>query len=294
MISEKECRCEADSGNNIPYIPPPFYRKAMLQSRRFLGIIIFFLLWYLASWWVNYQLGVEFPTPVITVIRLLNLLGGEQIYSHSIYTHITASLIRWGAGYLLAVIIGIGLGSFLGFSRTAHEIFMPVMYIFQLIPGLAWIPIALLLFGIGNTATIFMIFMTALVPVVINTSGGIRDVPPIYIHTARNMGASFTEIFFRVMFPASVLSMINGLRIGLAGGWRVLIAAEMIVGVGTGIGYSIEMSRWSLDFRAAFAFIIVILAIGLLIERILFEALERRIIYNIGVSGDDERKIPGM
>jgi len=293
MMFKKECQCEPDNGHDMPYTLPPFYRKAMLQSRRFLGIIMVILLWYLASWWVDYQLGVEFPTPVITVIRLLDLLAGEQIYSHSIYTHVTASLIRWGAGYLLAVIFGIGLGSFLGFSRTAHEIFMPAMYIFQLIPGLAWIPIALLLFGIGNTATIFMIFMTSLVPIVINTSGGIRDVPPIYVHTARNMGASLTEIFFRVMFPASVLSMINGLRIGLAGGWRVLIAAEMIVGVGTGIGYSIEMSRWTLDFRAAFAFIMVILAIGLLIERILFEAIERKIIYNIGVS-NNERKIPGM
>lgn len=293
MMFKKECQCEPDNGHDMPYTLPPFYRKAMLQSRRFLGIIMVILLWYLASWWVDYQLGVEFPTPVITVIRLLDLLAGEQIYSHSIYTHVTASLIRWGAGYLLAVIFGIGLGSFLGFSRTAHEIFMPAMYIFQLIPGLAWIPIALLLFGIGNTATIFMIFMTSLVPIVINTSGGIRDVPPIYVHTARNMGASLTEIFFRVMFPASVLSMINGLRIGLAGGWRVLIAAEMIVGVGTGIGYSIEMSRWTLDFRAAFAFIMVILAIGLLIERILFEVIERKIIYNIGVS-NNERKIPGM
>lgn len=293
MMDKKECQCGQDNSDHIPYIHPPLYREAMLRSRKFLGIIIIFLLWYLAAWWVDYQMGLEFPTPVSTVIRLFDLLVGEEIYSHTIYTHVTASLYRWGLGYLLAVIFGIGLGSFLGFSRTAHEIFMPVMYIFQLIPGLAWIPIALLLFGIGNTATIFMIFMTSLVPIVINTSGGIRDVPPIYIHTARNMGASPTVLFFKVMFPASVLSVINGLRIGLASGWRVLIAAEMVVGVGTGIGYSIEMSRWTLDFRAAFAFIIVISAIGLFIERILFEAMERKIIYNTGVS-NDERKISGM
>ena len=159
---------------------------------------------------------------------------------------------------------------------------MPGIYILQLIPGLAWIPIAMLLFGIGNISTIFMIFIMGYMPVVINTVGGIKGIPLIYVNAAKMMGAEKFTIYFKVLIPAAALSIINGLRIGLANAWRVLIAAEMIVGVGVGLGFIIIQSRWSLDFEAAFCSIIIIAGIGLLVEKGFFGILENTISHKLG------------
>jgi ABC-type nitrate/sulfonate/bicarbonate transport system permease component len=97
------------------------------------------------------------------------------------------------------------------------------------------------------------------------------------------MGTSGPAMFFRVLLPAASLQMLNGLRIGLANGWRVLIAAEMVVGVGLGLGYVLVQARWSLDYEAAFVSILVICAIGLFIEKVLFSVAERRVRDRLGL-----------
>jgi len=269
------------------YRPNRPLQLCRLTGRNLLALAIIIIIWYAMAIWVMYSRGVEFPTPLDTFIRLWHLLRGENLYEYSIYKHLLNSLYRWGIGYLLAVIVGLALGILLGVSRLFNDVIMPTVLVIQLIPGLAWIPIALLLFGIGDTSTIFMIFITALAPIVINTSGGMRGVPKMYVKAAEMMGASKPRIFLQVMLPASTLSIINGLRIGLANGWRVLIAAEMIVGVGLGLGYSIIQARWSLDFEAAFVCIAIICIIGLLIEKVVFVVIERRITEKMGFA--DER-----
>jgi ABC-type nitrate/sulfonate/bicarbonate transport system permease component len=151
---------------------------------------------------------------------------------------------------------------------------MPLVTVLQLIPGLAWIPVALLLFGLGNKATIFMIFIIALTPIIITTATGIKNTPPNLIHAARIMGADRKAMFIHVLFPSALFHIIDGMRIGLANSWRVLIAAEMIVGSGLGLGYIIIQSRWTLDYMAAFVSIIVIVIIGLTAERFIFKRIE--------------------
>ncbi len=148
--------------------------------------------------------------------RLFAFFAGEGLYDQYIYQHLMASLERWASGYLLAVFIGILVGLALGNFTVLYEICMPVVHVLQLIPGLAWIPIALLLFGLGDTSTIFMIFVMGVTPIILNTASGIRNIPPIYIKTARMMGGKRILLFFRVMLPAATLSIVGGLRIGLA------------------------------------------------------------------------------
>ncbi len=131
-----------------------------------------------------------------------------------------------------------------------------------------------------------MIFIMGLTPIIINTAGGIRSIPPIYIKSARMMGATRFLIFFRVMLPAATLAIVTGLRIGLANSWRVLIAAEMIVGAGVGLGYAIIQSRWSLDFEAAFVCVVIICVIGLVVEKLGFEVVEKRIMAQMGLGQD--------
>ena len=252
-----------------------------------INVFAFFIIiaiWQLAAMFVIHFRGVPFPTPVETLQRLGGLFSGMPLYGRKIEEHLISSLLRWGAGYGLAVSLGLFVGMALGASMALRDICMPAVYVFQLIPGLAWLPIALLIFGLGETATIFMIFMTALPPIVINTTGGIMSVPKIYTNAAAMMGLKGGEIFLKVLMPASLISIINGFRIGFANGWRVLIAAEMIVGVSVGLGYSLIQSRWSLDFEAALACIVMICVIGLVIEKVMFTVIEKKVMDQLGLS----------
>jgi ABC-type nitrate/sulfonate/bicarbonate transport system permease component len=250
------------------------------------AIFIVLFVWWLIVLELKQVKGTIFPSPIDVINRMFQLGKGENLYNHPILTHLLQSLLRWSVGYILAVILGIITGLMLGTSNLIYRLFMPGIYILQLIPGLAWIPIALLLFGIGNISTIFMIFIMGYTPVVINTVGGIKGIPPIYVNAAKIMGAKKLTIYFKVLIPAATLSIINGLRIGLASAWRVLIAAEMIVGVGVGLGYIIIQSRWSLDFEAAFCSIMIIAGIGLLVEKGGFGILENTISRKLGMTNE--------
>ncbi len=211
--------------------------------------------------------------------RLWTLIKGQLIYNRSLHAHLLSSLWRWGLGYSLAVVLGLIAGLTLGICHKLRQSILPIITLIQMIPGLAWIPIALLLFGIGNTATIFMIFIMGFAPIVLNTAVGIQAIPPVQIKAAQIMGANKRTLFFRVLFPSALGSILTGLRIGMAGAWRVLIAAEMIVGMGVGLGYMIIQSRWSLDYESAFIAMGIILFLGLIIEKTLFGMLEARLPY---------------
>lgn len=244
----------------------------------------------LAMWWglaiaVSSVRGVPFPTPYDTFHRLLALfLGRSALVEFSIYRHMVDSLGRWATGFGLAVIAGVGAGLLLGWSRMLERLSMPTVTVLQLIPGLAWIPVAILLFGIGERATVFMIAVTALAPIVINTTAGVKGVDEMYLRAARMMGADDRTLFVRVLLPGSLPHLLSGLRVGFANGWRVLVAGEMIVGTGTGLGYSIIQSRWNLDYAGAFVCIVIICAIGLLVERGILLPLEQRTIERWGLA----------
>jgi NitT/TauT family transport system permease protein len=247
------------------------------------GVTLVLALWYAVAEIVAATKGVYFPRPWETFQALADALGGAPIQGESIYDHTLASLYRWGVAYVLAVVVGVGLGCFLGVSQRTHQLSVVSIYILQMIPGLAWIPIAMLIFGLGEVATIFMIFMTAFPPIVINTSGGLRSVPPTYKRVAQMSGAGQMRSFSSVFLPASALSIIDGLRIGLANGWRVLIAAEMVVGVALGLGYVIIQARYDLDYVSAFVSIIVICLIGLAVEKMLFTVIEDKVRDRLGL-----------
>jgi len=253
-----------------------------------LGILLVVALWWAVAEAMIYIRGVSFPTPPETIAVLWELLRGAGINGASIYAHTSASLERWGKGYLIALVIGLSFGMALGTLPRLYEVGMIPVYVFQMIPGLAWIPIAMLLFGLGETGTVFIIAMTALSPIIINTAGGIREVPTVFTRVARMSGKDDSAMFFSVLLPAASLSIINGMRIGLANGWRVLIAAEMVVGVALGLGFSIYMSRYDLDFTTAFACIMVICAIGLTIEKLFFVSLENRVRHRLGLDREDQ------
>ncbi len=232
--------------------------------------------WEIAAQAVWLLRGVAFPTPWQTGVRVLELLQGDPLSRQGIYTHLLASLRRWLAGFAMAAAAGLTYGLLAGRSLSFERATARIPQLLLLVPGLAWIPVAILLFGIGERATVFMIAMAAFAPVAISASSGIRSVDIRFVRAAQMLGAGRGDLFFRVLLPAALPALLSGLRIGLGTGWRVLVAAEMVVGAGTGLGYAIIQSRWTLDYASSFACIVLICAIGLLFEMLLFRTLEKR------------------
>lgn len=240
-----------------------------------LPFLLFLLLWQITALLVEILRNVPFPTPWQTMVRLGQLAAGEPLSDALIYRHISDSLLRWLSGFGSAALVGILYGLVAGLFHRLELATGQIVHLLQLIPGLAWIPIAILLFGIGEPATIFMIAMAAFPPVAITVLAGVRHLDGTYLRAARMLGAGRRALFFQVLLPGALPATISGLRLGMGASWRVLLAAEMVVGTGTGLGYSIVESRWTLDYTAAFACLTIIALIGILVEYGLFRPLER-------------------
>ena len=150
----------------------------------------------------------------------------------------SASLVRVGYGYILAAIVGIGVGVLLGQSTLAMRGLDPVFQVLRTIPPLAWLPLSLAAFRDGQPSAIFVIFITSVWPILINTSVGIRNIPQDYRNVAKVLRLSPIEFFARIMVPATVPHMFTGLRIGIGLSWLAIVAAEMLIG-GVGIGFFI-------------------------------------------------------
>jgi len=242
------------------------------------ALLLILFVWQAVAWSVDWLRGVPFPTPVETGSKLLRMLAGEQFLGHSIYLHTLSSMGRWLSGFSIAVVSGALVGMAAGRWQTLERLIMPTVQVLQLIPGLAWIPVAILLLGIGDGATLFMIAVTAFAPIAINVAGGVKQVDEMYIRAARMLGLNNRMLFRTVLLPGALPHILSGLRVGLGSSWRVLVAAEMVVGRGTGLGYAIIQSRWTLDFAKAFVCIAIICVIGLIVERVIFIPLEKRTI----------------
>jgi ABC-type nitrate/sulfonate/bicarbonate transport system permease component len=262
--------------------------KSMFKKcfKMVMPVLIVMVCWQSVALLVTELRGVPFPAPWGTCARLSALISGQLLSDHTLYRHIMDSLIRWLTGFGCAAIIGIAYGLVAGWSKPVENTTYPILHMLQLIPGLAWIPVAILIFGIGETATIFMIAMTAFTPIAMNVFGGVKQLDTGYFRAALMMGANRRALFLQVLLPGSLPSILTGLRVGLGNGWRVLVAAEMIVGTGTGLGYSIIQARWTLDYTSAFACMVVICIIGLLCEQLVFNPLEKRTVLRWALNRD--------
>jgi len=242
-----------------------------------LGILIIFAIWFSLAWYYNsfQKHALAFPEPLETLKLMWSYLAGGNMLRYSVYMHMTASVERWVIGYVIAALIGIFIGMALGSSNRIYEIGMVPVNILQMIPGLAWIPVAFLLFGLGNNTAIFIIAVSAISPIAINVAAGIRRVPRVNIRAAQMVGLSKMRLFDRVLLPYAAADIVTGLRIGMANAWRMLIAAEMVVGVAMGLGYTISQSVYMLDYVTSFVCIIIICMIGLFIDKVIFARIEK-------------------
>jgi NitT/TauT family transport system permease protein len=178
-----------------------------------------------------------FPAPGQVLLGLAELARKGLLFRY-----VLDSLGRVSAGYLAAMLLGVPTGLLLGWYPVAAEAFNPVIQMVRPISPLAWIPLAIVWFGVGTLAPVFLIFVASFFPIVVATIQGVRNVPPMFRLAAQNFGLSTAALSRRVIFPAALPQILLGLRIALGIAWLVVVAAEMIA-VDSGLGYLIIDSR---------------------------------------------------
>ncbi len=186
-----------------------------------------------------------------------------------------ATLYRLVAGFLIAAVVGVVVGVAMGRRQWIEDTLLPIVTFLYPIPGLAYAPLFVLWFGLGDGPTILLIGLSSCFTVIINAWRGVKAVKPIWLRAAEVMGARDREMFRRVVVPGALPYILIGLRLGLAQAWRLLIAVEMLMSVQRGLGWLIFGAQTFLNTDVMLATIAVIGAIGLLLERQVFARIER-------------------
>src|SRR5215468_9838561 len=228
----------------------------------------------IAAWWgaVTATHSLIFPTPWAVVMGTWELIDNGTLWQH-----ISASLMRVGIGFVLAVCVAIPLGLWIGWMQGTYRMLNPLVQILRPSSPIAWIPIAILWFGVGDTSPIYLIFISSVFPMVVQTTVGVHTIEKRYLRAAENFGVSRHTLFRQVVIPAVLPQIIVGMRIGLGVAWLVVVAAEMIA-LHSGLGYMIMDSRNAGNrYDLVIAGMIIIGSIGLLLDGAmrLLEGLER-------------------
>jgi len=181
--------------------------------------------------------------------------------------HILTSLARVAFGFSLSAVVGVALGILIGQSKLAYRALDPLFQILRTVPPLAWLPISLAIFQQAQPSAIFLIFITAIWPVILNTAAGVQNIPMTYRNVAKVLSLNPVEYFLKIMLPATVPHMFTGLRIGIGMSWLAIVAAEMVQG-GTGIGFFIWDSYNSSLLTDTIVALVWIGLIGFSLDRI--------------------------
>jgi ABC-type nitrate/sulfonate/bicarbonate transport system permease component len=245
--------------------------------RAIVGIAVVLLLWQVMA--VSYDLEQILPPPLTVARTIFNTLtlNYQQpwLYGPNIYEQLGASLARAISGFVIAAAVAIPLGLILGRSRAAREYIDPVIRSLYPIPGIAWIPLAILWFGLGNATVVFVVVIAEFFPLYFNTEAGARNINPTLIDAARCFGAKWFTLFRRVILPASIPFIIIGMRIALGGAWRMIVAGEMLASE-SGIGSVLMESRFQFRANDLMMAMILISVVGYVTERLIIGTLEKK------------------
>jgi NitT/TauT family transport system permease protein len=234
-------------------------RKPYTYLMPFLGFFVLLLVWDVLARFSGWSRQV-FPGPVIVLGSM-----GELLADGTLVRHTVASLFRVTVGFYLAAILGIPLGIALGMMRNARPLINPLRQGRRPRSPLAWIPLAMLWFGIGDPPAIFLIFLSSFFPLVVSTTIAVDGINPTYFHVAANFNFSRVETIVRLVVPAIVPEVVTALRMTVTISWLVVVAAEMIA-VQSGLGFLILDSRNALRMDYVMDGMIVIGLVGLALD----------------------------
>ena len=246
----------------VPRAAPGFGPlRRMLRQRWFVALrafTLFALFWWAVFVWNGNPL--QLPSPARVVAALWGLAASGEIFEHALIST-TRLLIALGVAIALAV----PLGFWMGRSRTAEAFIDPLVELLRPISGIAWLPLALFIFGVGNTLPVFIMVYVGFFPILLNTMAGVRQVDPKLIAAAHTMGVGRRALLVHVLVPAALPTVMVGIRLAFAASWAAIVAAELI-GAPSGLGFAIEWYRQLLMTPKVFAFIMVIGVVGYLCD----------------------------
>lgn len=257
-------------------------KNTIARQKDLLSIIIF-LVAFLALWQLMYNLEiwpkVSFPAPY-QVFESLK----DQIQDGSLPTNILVSLWRLFLGFLISITMGVSIGllmvKFPIFGKTLNSFAVGL----QSFPSIAWIPFAILFIGINDSAILFVVVMSSVFSVMISTYSGMRNIHPLYLRAAKNMGAKGKNLVAYVMIPAATPSIIVGLKQAWSFAWHALIGAEMLITTLVGLGHILSVGREFLLMDQIIATMIVIFGIGMIFDRLVFFKIEEKVRKKWGLS----------
>jgi ABC-type nitrate/sulfonate/bicarbonate transport system permease component len=234
-----------------------------------IGLALFFGLWTLVS--LTLSNAVLLPPPSVVLLGFFQLLGDGTLMSD-----VGASLKRVIGGFLIASALAVPLALLMAFSRRLGYVLSPIVMFLRPIPPIAWIPIAILWFGIGDPPSYFITALAAFFPIFINSYAGGQAVRPEHIHAARSLGAGPRALFARIYLPSAMPMIATGLRIGLGQSWMAVVTAELVA-AHSGLGYMIQANRLALETGLVLVGMCVIGVLGAAMS-IFLEILERRVL----------------
>lgn len=232
------------------------------KKRTWLGLVAFMILliaWEVLTRFSGWSVNI-FPDPITVVTSLIELIANGTLLKHTV-----ASLYRVTAGFYLAIVFGIPLGILLGRLQIASALINPVIQFLRPISPLAWIPLAMLWFGIGDRPAIFLIFLSSFFPLVVSTAIAVYNINPTFFQVAANFNFSRAETITKLIIPAIIPEVVTALRITVTIAWLVVVAAEMIA-VQSGLGYLILDARNALRMDYVMVGMLIIGLIGLMLD----------------------------
>ena len=232
----------------------------------FAGIALFVVAWHVVV--------ITTGAPLVPTPGQAALAIGELAQKGLLFKYVVASLFRVTWGYLLALVVAVPMGVMLGMSPLAQSALNPYLQILRPISPLAWIPIAILWFGVGDLSAVFLIFLSSFFPLALAAMQAVQSVEPVHLASGRNFGLSRLQLLRHVVFPAVLPQLIVGMRIALGIAWLVVVAAEMIA-VNSGLGFLIVDARNAGNrYDLVVAGMVLIGAIGVVLD-LMMRRLER-------------------
>lgn len=227
-----------------------------------------------------YKIGVDilgawkpytFPSPVDVFRTLVSL-----VEDNTLFIGIAVSLRRLALGYIISLVIGIALGLLIVRYKYLDENFSSLILGLQTLPSICWLPFAVLWYGINEKSIIFVIAIGSIFAISIATESGIKNVNPIYIKAGETMGAKGLKLYWNVVLPSALPSIITGMKQGWSFAWRALIAGEMLSAT-RGLGQILMLGRDLADISQVMSVMLIIIVLGLVIDKLIFGTLEKNI-----------------
>jgi len=245
-----------------------------MRYLRFLLPLLLIIGWEVASWVVNNPFIVPSLETVIPIL-LHPFSPAYTLGTGSLVENASVSIQRVGLGFLVAAAVAIPIGILMGRSTLLNDFFDSTIELLRPIPPLAWVPLALAWFKIGLTSIVFIIFIGAFFPILLNTVDGVRSVKKTWIEVATTLGAKEQQIMTKVVLPGAAPTIWTGLRVGFGIAWMCVVAAEWLPGISKGLGYLILYAYNFGQTNLIIAGMVVIGVIGLLIDFV-FKQVEKK------------------